>query len=113
MPDLLFVECANILWKYARNYAYPAVSARRNVEDLGALALVSVSTADLIVSALDLALDFGVTTYDGCYAALAQLLDLPLVTVDMPLSRKLEGSEVKVRLLEEFFFIGEEGRGCP
>ena len=77
---------------------------------MGALALVSVSTADLIVSALDLALDFGVTTYDGCYAALAQL---PLVTVDMPLSRKLEGSEVKVRLLEEFFFIGEEGRGCP
>lgn len=45
----------------------------------------------------------GVTASDGCYAALAQLLDLPLVTADMPLSRKLEGSEVKVRLLEELF----------
>jgi predicted nucleic acid-binding protein len=103
VPDLFFVECTNILWKYARNYAYPAESARRDVEDLGALALVSVSTADLIVSALDLALDFGVTAYDGCYAALAQLLDLPLVTADIPLSRKLEGSEVKVRLLEDLF----------
>ena len=78
-------------------------SARRDVEDLGTLALVSVSTADLIVRALDLALDFGVTASDGCYAALAQLWNLPLAIADAPLSQKLEGSEVKVRLLEELF----------
>ena len=28
VPDLLFIECANILWKYVRNYGYPAENAR-------------------------------------------------------------------------------------
>jgi hypothetical protein len=30
-------------------------------------------------------------------------LDLPLVTAHVPLSQKLDGSEVEVRLLEELF----------
>ena len=101
VPDLFFVECTNILWKYVRNYSYPAESARRDVEDLRALALLTVSAADLIVPALDLALDSGVTAYDACYAVLGQLLDLPLVTADVPLSRKLSGSKIEVRLLQE------------
>jgi predicted nucleic acid-binding protein len=101
VPDLFFVECANILWKYVRNYAYPPEGARRDVEDLRALALQTVSTADLIVPALDLALEFGLTAYDACYGILAQLLDLPLVTADLALSRKLRASKVEVLLLEE------------
>ncbi len=101
VPDLFFVECTNILWKYVRNFAYPAENARRDVKDLRALDLLTVSTADLIVPALDLALDFGVTAYDACYAVLAQLLNLPLVTADESLSRKLVGGEVEARLLGE------------
>jgi hypothetical protein len=44
-----------------------------------------------------------VTAYDGCYAALAQLLDLPRVTAHVPLSQKLDGSKVEVCLLAEHF----------
>ena len=101
VPDLFFVECANILCKYVRNFAYPAENARRDVEDLRDLALLTVSTSDLIVPALDLALEFEVTAYDACYAALALMLKLPLVTVDESLSRKFVNGEIEVRLLGE------------
>lgn len=41
------------------------------------------------------------TAYDACYGVLAQLLDLPLVTADLALSRKLRASKVEVHLLEK------------
>ncbi len=101
VPDLFYVECANILWKYVRRFGYPAENARQDVADLRSLALITVSTADLLEPALELAMTYDVTAYDACYAALAQQLDLPLITADTPLTRKLAGSGVDVRTLEE------------
>lgn len=101
VPDLFFVECANVLWKYARHFDYPADSARQDVADLQALRLHTVSTADLLTPALELALTHDVTAYDACYAALAQQLSLPLITADSALVRKLGDSDVEVRFLAE------------
>ncbi len=56
VPDLFFVECTNILWKYTRRFNYPAKNALQDVEALCALDLRVVSTADLIGLALSLAL---------------------------------------------------------
>ena len=50
VPHLFFVECANILWKYVRRFGYPPENARQDVADLQALALLTVSTADLLVT---------------------------------------------------------------
>ncbi len=101
VPDLFYVECANILWKYTRRFDYPADNARQDVRDLQALALRSVSTADLLVPALELALTFKLTTYDASYAALAQQLNLPLITADVAMQRKLKGSNITVQTLPE------------
>lgn len=101
-PDLLFVECANILWKHVRRFGYPAEQARQDVEDLRALALRTVSTADLIVLALDIGLAHDITAYDACYAALAARLQVPLVTADEALARKLAGTRYAVRWLGDF-----------
>jgi predicted nucleic acid-binding protein len=101
VPDLLFIECANILWKYVRNYDYPAKNARQDVADLQALALRSVSTADLMVPALELALSQDITTYDACYAALANQLHLPLITADLTLERKLQGTQINILILQD------------
>ena len=101
VPDLFFVECANILWKYVRHFGYPAENARQDVADLRALALLSVSTADLIVSGLELALEYKITAYDACYAALAQQNQIPMITADRPLSQKLQNSGIEVMLLLE------------
>jgi predicted nucleic acid-binding protein len=101
VPDLFFVECANILWKYTRRFDYPPENARQDVRDLRTLALHTVSTADLLEPAMELALAYELTTYDACYAALAQQLDLPLITVDDAFRRKLAGSGVDIKTLQD------------
>ena len=101
VPDLFFVECANILWKYVRRFGYPVDNARQDVADLKALALTTVSTADLLQPALELAMTYDITAYDASYAALAAQLDLPLITADAPLAAKLQASGVEVTVLEE------------
>jgi predicted nucleic acid-binding protein len=102
VPDLLFVECANILWKHVRRYGYPAERAREDVADLRALTLHSVSTADLIYEALAIALAFEITAYDACYVALATRLSLTLVTADEALIRKLDGTGYDIQWLGNF-----------
>jgi predicted nucleic acid-binding protein len=101
VPDLFFVECTNILWKYVRQFDYPAENARQDVADLRALALRSISTADLIVSGLELALEYAITAYDACYAALGKQTKLPLITADKPLAQKLQDSGIEVVLLSD------------
>jgi predicted nucleic acid-binding protein len=101
VPDLFYIECANILWKYTRRFNYPAGNARQDVRDLRALALRTVSTADLLEPVLELALAYDLTMYDASYAALARQLDLPLITADETLRRKLSGSGLTVQTLAE------------
>lgn len=101
VPDLFYVECANILWKYTRRFGYPAENARQDIEALQALRLQTVSTADLLTPAFAWALAYDLTAYDACYAALAQQLALPLVTADAVLVRKLAGSKVDAHLLAD------------
>ena len=105
VPDLFFAECANVLWKYVRSFGYPAESARQDVADLTALALRTVSAADLVADALEIAMAHEVTVYDACYVALAHRLGLPLITADEALRRKLEGTPYDVRWLGDFPFF--------
>jgi predicted nucleic acid-binding protein len=99
VPDLFFVECANVLWKYVRNYGYSSENARKDIRDLQSLHLLTVSTADLLPKALDLALAHDLPVYDACYLALAEQLQLPLITADGGFARKLKDSGTNVQLL--------------
>lgn len=102
VPDLFYIECANILWKYTWRFDYPLESARQDAADLARLPLQVVSTADLIESALALATTQGITAYDAAYVALAQRLSLPLVTADEALVRRLASSGLDLRFLGEW-----------
>lgn len=99
VPDLFYIECTNILWKYVRRFGYNPDQARQDVADLRSLALITVAMADLIEPAMDVALTYDVTAYDASYVALAQQLELPLITADKTLVRKLAGSEMTVQPL--------------
>jgi len=90
VPDLFYIECANILLKYTRRYKRPIEDSLADLEDLNKLALKSTSTADLIEGALLLADEKNLTAYDACYAVLAQKLELPLVTADAPLAKAVD-----------------------
>lgn len=90
VPDLFYIECANILLKYTRRYKRPQEDSLEDLRDLNQLALIVTSTSELIEDALELASAKDLTAYDACYAVLAQKLRLPLVTADMPLANAID-----------------------
>jgi predicted nucleic acid-binding protein len=102
VPDLFFIECTNVLWKYVRRFGYPADAARQDVADLTRLPLYVVPTATLAEAALDLAVQYGSTVYDSAYIVLARELSLPLVTADEALARRFEDTGFDVRFLGDW-----------
>lgn len=99
VPDLYYVECANILWKYVRRFNYAADEARSDLSDLMQLNLAAVDTENLLAAAFDLAVEFDLTVYDASYVALASLLELPLLTAEKQLVNKMNGKGHDVRFL--------------
>ena len=99
VPDLFFIECTNILWKYVKRFGYAANAAQQDIADLIRLSLQIIPTATLAEAALDLAVQHGSTAYDSAYIVLARELSLPLVTADEALARRFEGTNLDVRFL--------------
>jgi len=102
VPDLFFIECTNILWKYVRRFGYPADAAQQDVAHLTRLPLQVVPTVALAEAALELSVQHGSTAYDSAYIALAQQLSLPLVTADEALARRFEDTGLDVRFLGDW-----------
>ena len=102
VPDLFYVECANILWKYVRRFGLPSEAAHDNLVQLSELMLQSIPTFDLMIDALDLAVTYAISSYDGCYVALARRLKLPLVTADEKLARTLSRTSSDIHWLATF-----------
>jgi predicted nucleic acid-binding protein len=95
-PDLFYVECTNVLWKYVRRGKMPIEDANAAVDRLCRLALRPVTTASLVSDALEIAQTYDVTAYDAVYAALARQENTLLITADEALVRKLAGSDIVV-----------------
>ena len=89
VPDLFYIECANILLKYTRRFDRPLEDSLADIRDLNNLDLKITSTSELIEDALKLANTKSLTAYDACYAVLAQKLELPLVTADAPMANAI------------------------
>lgn len=92
VPDLFFIECTNVLWKYVRWGGLSIDVARENLADLARLGLAVTSTIDLMAGSLELANHHGISAYDACYAALAERWDVPIITADEKLARTLPGT---------------------
>ena len=90
VPDLFYIECANILLKYTRRFGRSLEDSRADLVDLGCLSLRVVPTAELMEDALLLAAEQNLTAYDACYAVLASRQALTLVTADKPLAKAVE-----------------------
>jgi len=90
IPDLFYIECANILLKYTRRFGRSLENSQADIADLKLFSLKPTSTSELMEDALLLASENNLTAYDACYAVLARNLDVPLITADEQLAEAIE-----------------------
>lgn len=100
VPDLLFIECANVLWKKVQRQQMSVSLAEESLHDLAELGLSVTRMQDLHARALRLACDHQVSAYDACYLALAEKLSLPLIIADARLAVKAAGTSLTIITLD-------------
>jgi predicted nucleic acid-binding protein len=84
VPHLLDVEVAQVLRRYVRERTISSQRGEEVIEDLSALA-VNRHPHDLLLPRI-WQLRGNLTAYDAVYVALAEVLDVPLVTCDRRLA---------------------------
>ena len=82
VPDLLWAELGNILWKATRQGRCSIAAAHNALKVLKERNLPTVPSLTLLALALDLANTFGRTVYDSLYIALAVNSKAELITAD-------------------------------
>jgi len=85
-PDLIWVETANVIWKRQRRGDISKQNAADIAGQLLGLPLRIHPSADLILDALDLAMQFDRTAYDSLYLALAVKTKSVMVSGDKRLA---------------------------
>jgi len=96
-PDLLFAECANVLWKKVRRGELTKGEADVAAQTLEQADLAVVSTRGYLALATSIAVEFDHPAYDAVYLAVAEASSLRLVTADERLTRKLREGQSRFR----------------
>ena len=86
-PDLLFPECANIIWKAVRRGELDPPQGELACQALLSIPFEVHPSRDLLPAALARAVDLGHPAYACLYIEAAARLGLPLVTADRRLAR--------------------------
>ena len=94
VPELVYAEIASSLVKYVRSGAMSASDAVAALDTVTAFPLHTHRLGDLASGALSLAVETGLSAYDCCYAVLAELLEIPLVTADRRLAAAVPRAEL-------------------
>ncbi len=83
-PDLVRIEVVSVLRRHAGRGHLTPQQADAAIDDLLAFPIAVYPTAVLLPRTWELRSN--VTSYDGCYVALAEALGVPLVTADRRLA---------------------------
>ena len=105
VPDLLYSEVGNILWKKQLRGEMEAATAQVGARWLLQAPMTVHPSASLLADALGLALQLQFPAYDCFYLALAQREGVPMVTADRRLHARCRAVDARglgerVRLLD-------------
>lgn len=103
VPEFAALEVANALWAKTRRRELTAALARAGLALFLRATARSIRVPEplLATDALAIALEYGVTAYDGGYLALARRLELPLLSADAKLVTPALRRAFEVVLLAE------------
>lgn len=99
VPDLIFSEFGNVLWKRFREGQISREEAIVTTEALLALPLQVESSQSLIPAALEIACSAHRTVYDSLYLAVAIAHQCRVVTADSKLHNALKKGALSAHLL--------------
>jgi len=97
-PDLIGAEIGNVLWKAVRRKRISPANAENSLRRFNDLSIPVVSSAELLVRALEISVTCDRSFYDSLYVALALTTRTELLTADERLANAL-GSRFPVRWL--------------
>jgi predicted nucleic acid-binding protein len=95
-PHLLDIEFVHVLRRLTQTGALERLTAQQALDDLLDFPLIRYPHAELLPRIWELR--SSVSAYDAAYVALAEALDVPLLTCDAKLSRS-HGHRAKIELL--------------
>jgi predicted nucleic acid-binding protein len=113
VPDLFYLECANIFWKQVQRGTCTPAQAATYLAKLVKLPLRVSDDKGLGEPALKLALDHNISAYDASYVALSQQKGVELITADQKLVTKLAGLTPAVVWLGDWKPPAATGTGTP
>ena len=100
-PEYILVEAANVLWKrVSRNDLLPGEAAQA-LQELRQVGLTLIPESQLLDDALLFAAEANITVYDALFCVLAQRQQVPLITADLPLARRLRNSPIQALTLDQ------------
>jgi predicted nucleic acid-binding protein len=99
VPDLIFSEVGNILWKRVRSQQMSEAEAQTVLQSLGTLPLVVSPSWPLALSALMIACQAQRTVYDNLYLALAVRENAIMVTADEKFYNALQATPLAPSVL--------------
>jgi predicted nucleic acid-binding protein len=112
VPDLLFAEVANILWKKQQRAEMTPAAAQFGARWLLQLPLAVHEGAGLMIAALDLAARLRHPAYDCFYLALAHRSGCAVVTADRRLVERMRAPDA-ASLAGRVVWLGELATPAP
>lgn len=102
IPDLFYIETANIFWKCVRAGLYTNAEVQADLATLKVFPLIVSSNAELMEEAVNIALNHNTSAYDAAYVTLSKRVNAPLLTLDRKLFNILTNSSYDVRFFADF-----------
>lgn len=98
VPDLLYAEIGNILWKRVRTGSLLQSQAKQALGELAGIPMRVCPLAEVMELGLAIAIEYDRSFYDSAYLALAIREGATLLTADARLLRALENTPMSAAM---------------